>query len=73
MSKFAQVGDFCPNTACSDHGKPQSEHQQNIIKFGRPKSVDNASNAKLVEIPMQKPKKRSSIGVAHLKTKSSKR
>jgi transposase-like protein len=35
MSTFAQVGDFCSNTACSDHGKPQSEHQQNIIKFGK--------------------------------------
>jgi transposase-like protein len=35
MSTFAQVGDFCPNTACPDHGKPQSEHQQNIIKFGK--------------------------------------
>jgi transposase-like protein len=35
MSTFAQVGDFGPNTACSDHGKPQSEHQQNIIKFGK--------------------------------------
>lgn len=35
MSTFAQVGDFCPNTACTDHGKLQSEHQQNIIKFGK--------------------------------------
>mgnify|MGYP001059735041 CR=1 FL=1 len=35
MSKFAQVGDFCPNAACADHGKLQSEHQQNIIKFGK--------------------------------------
>jgi transposase-like protein len=35
MSKFAQVGDFCPNTECADHGKLQSDHQQNIIRFGR--------------------------------------
>jgi transposase-like protein len=35
MSKFAQVGDFCPNEACRDHGKLQSEHRQNIIKFGK--------------------------------------
>ncbi|MEA2046108.1 MAG: hypothetical protein U9N48_06265 [Euryarchaeota archaeon] len=38
MSKFAQVGDFCPNAACADHGKLQSEHQQNIIKFGKTKA-----------------------------------
>ena len=35
MSKFAQVGDFCPNTTCADYGKLQSESQQNIIKFGK--------------------------------------
>jgi transposase-like protein len=38
MSKFAQVGDFCPNKICPDHGKLQSEHQQNIIRFGRTKA-----------------------------------
>ena len=38
MSTFAQVGDFYPNTACTDHGKLQSEHQQNIIKFGKTKA-----------------------------------
>lgn len=38
MSKFAQVGDFCPNAACADHGKLQSDHQQNIIKFGQTKA-----------------------------------
>lgn len=35
MSKFAQVGDFCPNKICADYGKLQSESQQNIIKFGK--------------------------------------
>lgn len=35
MSKFGQVSDFCPNEACSDYGKPQSDHQRNIIKFGK--------------------------------------
>jgi len=35
MSKFAQVGDFCPNRICADYGKLQSESQQNIIKFGK--------------------------------------
>jgi hypothetical protein len=35
MSKFAQAGDFCPNKACADYGKQQSEHQQNIIRFGK--------------------------------------
>ena len=38
MSKFAHVGDFCPNAACADHGKLQSDHQQNIIKFGQTKA-----------------------------------
>jgi hypothetical protein len=38
MSTFAQAGDFCPNTACADHGKPQSEHQQNIITLGKTKA-----------------------------------
>ena len=32
MSRFSQVGDFCPNTDCSDYGG--SEH---IIKFGKTK------------------------------------
>ncbi len=35
MSKLAQPGDFCPNPACADYGKPQSAMQRNIIKFGR--------------------------------------
>ena len=35
MSKFAHVGDFCPNAAWVDHEKLQSKHQQNIIKFGK--------------------------------------
>jgi len=34
MSKLAQVGDFCPNAACPDYGKLQSERQGKIIKFG---------------------------------------
>lgn len=38
MSKFAQVGDFCPNPACPDYGKLQSEHQRNIILFGKTKA-----------------------------------
>jgi len=38
MSRFAQVGDFCPNTACGDYGKQQDEGQKNIIKFGRTKA-----------------------------------
>lgn len=35
MPEFAQVGDFCPNTACDDYGKRQDEHQRNIVKFGK--------------------------------------
>ena len=37
MSKFAQVGDFCPNEICADYGKLQSDQQHNIIKFGKTK------------------------------------
>jgi transposase-like protein len=37
-SKFAQVDNFCPNEACPDHGKLQSEQQQNIIRFGKTKA-----------------------------------
>ena len=35
MPEFAQVGDFCPNAACSDYGKAQSKEQTNIVKFGK--------------------------------------
>ena len=38
MSKFAQVGDFCPNEVCSDYGKLQGDQQANIIKFGKTKA-----------------------------------
>jgi transposase-like protein len=38
MPEFTQVGDFCPNTACADHGKLQGGGQQNIIKFGKTKA-----------------------------------
>ena len=38
MSKFAQVGDFCPNEICPDYGKCQSEQQHNIIRFGKTKA-----------------------------------
>ena len=34
MSKFAQVGDFCPNTSCADYGK----QQKNIVKYGKTKA-----------------------------------
>ena len=37
MSKLARPGDFCPNRGCDDHGKLQSERQQNIIKCGKTK------------------------------------
>ena len=38
MPEFARAGDFCPNTACADHGKKQEEGQHNIIKFGQTKA-----------------------------------
>lgn len=38
MSKFAQVGDFCPNKVCPDYGKLQSDQQANLIKFGKTKA-----------------------------------
>jgi len=37
MSKFAQVGDFCPNKNCPDYGKLQNDQPPHIIKFGRTK------------------------------------
>ena len=38
MPSPAQVGDFCPNPDCDDHGKLQSEEQRNIIRFGKTKA-----------------------------------
>jgi transposase-like protein len=35
MPEFAQVGDYCPNEACTDYGKGQSKDQANIVKFGK--------------------------------------
>lgn len=37
MSKFAQVGDFCPNEVCPDYGKLQNDQQPNVINFGTTK------------------------------------
>ena len=34
MSRFSQVGDFCPNPDCRDYGETQS---RNTIKFGKTK------------------------------------
>ena len=38
MSKFAEVGDCCSNTACADHEKLQGRYEQNIIRFGKTKA-----------------------------------
>ena len=38
MSKFAQVGDFCPNEVCPDYGKLQGDQQHNINKYGTTKA-----------------------------------
>jgi transposase-like protein len=38
MTKFAQVGDFCPDETCPDYGKRQSDHQHNVIKYGKTKA-----------------------------------
>jgi transposase-like protein len=36
MAELAQVGDFCPNKACTDYGKLQvGQAERNIIKFGK--------------------------------------
>ena len=36
MSLFAQMGEFCPNPACSDYGKLQSERRKpNLKKNGK--------------------------------------
>lgn len=38
MPEFARVGDFCPNEACADYGKRQSEQQKNIVRCGKTKA-----------------------------------
>jgi transposase-like protein len=38
MPKFAQVGDFCPDKACADYGKRQSDQQHNIVRYGKTKA-----------------------------------
>ena len=38
MTKFAQVGDFCPDESCPDYGKHQDAQQHNIIKYGKTKA-----------------------------------
>jgi transposase-like protein len=38
MAELTQVGAFCPNAACVDHGKLQAAEQTNIIKFGLTKA-----------------------------------
>jgi hypothetical protein len=38
MTKFAQVGDFCPDETCPDYGKRQSDQQHNITKYGKTKA-----------------------------------
>jgi len=35
MANLARVGEFCPNEACPDYGKLQSDQQHNIKKFGK--------------------------------------
>jgi transposase-like protein len=35
MTKFAQVGDFCPDETCPDYGKRQGNQQHNMIKYGK--------------------------------------
>lgn len=38
MPEYAQVGDYCPNEICADHGKRQSKGQKNIVRFGKSKA-----------------------------------
>lgn len=38
MPEFTHVGDFCPNEACADYSKRQSEQQRNIVKCGKTKA-----------------------------------
>ena len=38
MTKFAQVGDFCPDETCADYGKRQSDQQHNIVRYGKTKA-----------------------------------
>jgi transposase-like protein len=38
MKKLAKTGDFCPNEACPNYGKLQTDQQQNIKKAGLTKA-----------------------------------
>lgn len=38
MEKFAKTGDFCPNQACPDYGRLQSDRPPNIKKAGHTKA-----------------------------------
>ena len=38
MKKLAKTGDFCPNEACPNYGKLQTDQQQNIMKAGLTKA-----------------------------------
>jgi transposase-like protein len=38
MAELTQVGAFCPNCACADHGQVQNDRRTNIIRFGLSKA-----------------------------------
>ena len=40
MSQLVHVGDFCPNPACADYGKPQLSERTAIIKYVRLETQD---------------------------------
>jgi aspartate carbamoyltransferase regulatory subunit len=49
MAELTQVGAFCPNAACVDHGKLQAAEQTNIIKFGLTKAGHQRYQCKTCE------------------------
>ena len=46
MSKLTQVGDFCPNEACSDYGKLQKDQpKKNVKRFGKTRQAGKHAEA----------------------------
>jgi hypothetical protein len=56
MPTLAKVGDFCPNTAVQTMESCKANINKTSLSSARPMPVDNASNAKLLEVPFAETK-----------------
>jgi hypothetical protein len=64
MSQLANVGDFCPNEACSDYGKLQDKQsKRNIKKHGH--KACNGFGVEPATKPLRPPKGRFFIVAGH--------